>query len=244
MKRIVQLLKASIGGALTRRTEVVQRPDRPLMMRYGALKLKCTGGAFVEIGAGVGGNASGFFDAHGLDRARGHLIEACPRNFEILRTKAAGFRAYNFAVASADGEVTLNVLDRADWEGSSPSNSTDLDYVRLKYPDAVLRQVTVPAKRLDRFLDEADVERVGFAIFNCEGSEYEIFSGDLSFLRRLDSFYLDLHGRITLTPEAAEKKRDILARIRNEGFALIGGSLPSDVERSNGHLSFLFERDR
>lgn len=243
MKNLIVWLKSAVVGLLFPKTQFVRRPDRALMIRYGAMKLKHGRGAYVEIGAGAGGNAALMFDGIGADRARGHLIEACPRNFDVLRNKVSGFRLHNFAVAARDGSIPFYVFDKEGWEGSSLSNATDLEYLKLKFPQLKFEEIAVPAKRLDTFLDEAKIDRVDFAIFNCEGSEYEIFSGDLSFLRRVDLFYVDLHGKIALTPELVAKKRAILAAIEREGFVAIGGSLPSEVETVNGHLSFLFERE-
>jgi FkbM family methyltransferase len=222
-------------------TRIVRQPDRGLMMRYGAARLKA-GGVYVEIGAGAGGNATILFDENGLDHAKGHLIEACPANFAVISKRTTGFKLHNIAISATNGDIPFFVMDKEGWEGSSLSNSTDISYMRKKFPNAEIREIRVPAKRFGTFLDDAGIDRVDFAVFNCEGSEYDIFAGDLSFLRRIEVLYLDLHGKIALTPEIVAKKRDILERVQKEGMQLIGGSRPSEVDTAGGHLTFLFER--
>lgn len=242
LKRVVNGVIRRLGIQLPTTVVKQYRVDSELMERYVARRLDRTS-IYVEIGSGTGEGSIPFARATSLDPANCYLIEACPVNYEVLRTAANGFHTFNLAITGRSGTVPFYVVDDPKAPGTSRSNSINLEAMQERFRGREIRRIDVPSRSLGDFFDENGIQAVDYLYFNCEGAEYEIYRGDTGFLDRCRMVHLDLHGRCPTFNALNEEKLRTYDLMIAKGFARIGGHLRDDILPSTGHLKFLFERD-
>ena len=198
---------------------------------------------FVEVGAAAEATFSGMNTTLNLDPSNSHLIEACPENHAALSKKLPNSHCHNFAIAAEDGVISFYVHNEDSEAGSSRGNTLYRSAAIEKYGEGNFKEIQVPAKTLNTFLNEFKIENVGLMFMNCEGAEYDIFRGDVDFLDNIQFFCLDLHdGCKTFNDLNAEKLR-LYDRMEQKGFVKLGGPDREALKSANYHVSFLWEKE-
>ena len=128
-------------------------------------------------------------------------IEPSPVNFKHLKKNlsiqdAKNVDAYNFAAGDVDGEVNFLVYQESNGSFTIPDGeTTDLPGELIK----------VPAKRMDTFLDELNIEHVDFVRMDVEGYEHHIIKGMNNIIKNSKPmFQIEVH--VTLLGKEGTKK--------------------------------------
>jgi len=146
-------------------------------------------------------------------------FEPNPDNFAVLQHNLAPHRYHNVelmnsAVGDRDCVLSLYV---------SPGNSNHSVIPGYTEAESVL---SVPCVRLDSFLAERGIERVGFVKSDTEGAEPLVLAG----MQRVAECSPDLHLLIEVNPAALRcgnvEPEEFLRRVRQMGFEI--EAIPSD----------------
>jgi len=128
-------------------------------------------------------------------------IEPSPPNFKHLKKNlsiqdAKNVDAYNFAAGDVDGEVNFLVYRESNGSFTIPDGeTTDLPGELIK----------VPAKRMDTFLNELNIEHVDFVRMDVEGYEHHIIEGMKNIIKNSKPmFQIEVH--VTLLGKEGTKK--------------------------------------
>ena len=128
-------------------------------------------------------------------------IEPSPVNFKHLKKNlsiqdAKNVDAYNFAAGDVDGEVNFLVYRESNGSFTIPDGeTTDLPGELIK----------VPAKRMDTFLNELNIEHVDFVRMDVEGYEHHIIEGMKNIIKNSKPmFQIEVH--VTLLGKEGTKK--------------------------------------
>ena len=128
-------------------------------------------------------------------------IEPSPPNFKHLKKNlsiqdAKNVDAYNFAAGDVDGEVNFLVYRESNGSFTIPDGeTTDLPGELIK----------VPAKRMDTFLNELDIEHIDFVRMDVEGYEHHIIEGMKNIIKNSKPmFQIEVH--VTLLGKEGTKK--------------------------------------
>ena len=128
-------------------------------------------------------------------------IEPSPPNFKHLKKNlsiqdAKNVDAYNFAAGDVDGEVNFLVYQESNGSFTIPDGeTTDLPGELIK----------VPAKRMDTFLNELNIEHVDFVRMDVEGYEHHIIEGMKNIIKNSKPmFQIEVH--VTLLGKEGTKK--------------------------------------
>jgi FkbM family methyltransferase len=181
-----------------------------------------TGGVFVDVGGfdGVTGSNTLFFEQ--FRGWRGVLVEPVPAN-HARAAQARRCPCLPFAVAAADGEAEMIVVERGFTQMSGLAQSYDpgmLDRVRAD-PRHAESRVTVQTRRLERIMDEAGIGAADFVSLDIEGGERAV----------LESFPF---GRIRVSVWAIENNTadpGIGAVMRDNGYVLAEFCGPDELWR-------------
>lgn len=193
-------------------------------------------GVVVDVGAYVGDYAR-YIIRHVDGKAKNYyLIEACPKNFQVLKVRCGKMRLFNMAVSNKNGKADFFVSFKESVLGSSKSNSLYHEYVFGRRP----RKKTsyrVKTITMDSFIEKNKISKIDFLKINCEGGEYLMFSAPtLDFLKKTRMIFIQIHGKSeSFWPE--EKQR-IVDTLNNKGFKMIYGEQLADV--GAGHASQLW----
>ena len=171
----------------------------------------------------------------GLAPERCHLVEACPVNHGLLGQRFPGAKTYNYGISDHDGTISLYVIDKPSDEGTSRSNTTDPAVLKAK-----------SAITLSHLLDLAKIDRCDLLHINCEGSEYDILGGDVTFLDRVSLLELDLHEGLfqgaRTHSQTVEKRVAIYDLLEGRGFVRLGGHGRKHLSSATQHLSSFWEK--
>ena len=128
-------------------------------------------------------------------------IEPSPPNFKHLKKNLSiqdtkNVDAYNFAAGDVDGEVNFLVYRESNGSFTIPDGeTTDLPGELIK----------VPAKRMDTFLNELNIEHVDFVRMDVEGYEHHIIEGMKNIIKNSKPmFQIEVH--VTLLGKEGTKK--------------------------------------
>jgi len=128
-------------------------------------------------------------------------IEPSPPNFKHLKKNlsiqdAKNVDAYNFAAGDVDGEVNFLIYRESNGSFTIPDGeTTDLPGELIK----------VPAKRMDTFLNELNIEHVDFVRMDVEGYEHHIIEGMKNIIKNSKPmFQIEVH--VTLLGKEGTKK--------------------------------------
>jgi len=160
---------------------------------------------------------------------RALCIEACPKNFELLKKNLFDhphISPVNLAIASHEGYVKLYVANHDDLDGSSQSNSLHKDFLANKVW-AKIKKKKIPCLTLDKFCDEYDIRDIHYLKINCEGCEFDIFdSPTKDFLEYTSVIYLELHGKCHRfnSKGFVKKKKKIMEELEQSGFRMVDGN--------------------
>ncbi len=247
LEKVRHPLKSLLRRALRMPPEKRLYVDKTLFYRYAKHRLGPEA-VYVEIGAATGKSAKIWTEYLGLRPDRCHLVEACPTNARLLQEKLPGYRVYNYAAMDRCGEVALSIVDKPADEGSSRSNSLNEGALRAK-SKLPIRQVMVQGVTMGELFERAGISRCDLLYMNCEGAEYDILNGDVSFLDRVGLFYLDMHmglfRKARTEREMLEMKAAAYDLLASRGFTQIGGHQRKHIfEVSNIHLTSFWENDR
>lgn len=213
--------------------------DDDLLTRFVAISL-APDATFVEIGTFTGAGGRQFCDLAHLSPNNCHLVEACPDNFEILKKNSPGYRVYNLALADRCGTLPFYVVNNPKDEGTSRSNSFDKAHLKKRWGKENVKEIQIRTVDMKTFIQENCITRIDYLFFNCEGAEYAILNGDLSFLDKVQFFHLDLHHRVADGHKAEQLRLyDLMVKL---GFVHIGGHKRTDIPVVNNHLTFLWEK--
>jgi FkbM family methyltransferase len=214
--------------------------DHDLIARYAA-RIIGTSGIFVEIGSATGASSIEFSKKYKIDPHKCYLVEACPENFKVMSEKAIGFNIFNYAITSKSGYIPFYVVDDPNEAGTSRSNTIDYESLKEKFPNRKISTVNVKSLNLSDFFSENNIAMVDYLFMNVEGAEYNIFSGNIDFLKKVKLFYMDLHGKSSIYNAKKNEKLRIYDLLLEYGFEKIGGHTRENILNTDAHLSFFWE---
>ena len=159
-------------------------------------------------------------------RATCFAVEACPKNTAAMRKNLAHLpnaHVLNRMIA-ADCEChQFYFADQPKFtDGSSISNSLFRKHISTARWAKHVKAVEMPGVTIDVLREECGVQRIDALILNCEGCEYEVFSGPLDFLSRTTMFALQIHnrGRVFKAAKFASLRKKIPGMLSDRGFEL------------------------
>lgn len=132
------------------------------------------GGVYVDVGANVGFLSAVAADAAGPE-GEVHAFEPVPRNFQRLKRLAElnpdyPIHPHPWAIGSRDGTVTMTL--------SNTHNQGLHTIVPDILPDAwVGGEITVPVRRLDRYIQDNIHRSISFIKIDTEGYEFHVLEG-------------------------------------------------------------------
>lgn len=213
--------------------------DRLLMIRWLGKELS-PGSVLVEVGAGTGAFSRKFADDIGIPPANVHLVEAAPETFQRMTESNPGFQCHHYAVAALSGTLEIHVATNSKNALAWKSTSVFGEIMKEKFGKDV-RSVSVPAVSLTDFYKQQALNCVDLLMLNCEGAEYEIFDGDLTFMSQTRLIWLEFHGRSRFLRQFIPKRYKIYDLFEANGFVCIGGSRRDNLD-DQGHIMNLWER--
>ena len=192
------------------RAQVASFPGRPLVV--------------LDVGANTGG-----YSRMVLQAARAwncpvklHAFEPSPDCAATLRTSMtdSGVRIVAAAASDRNGEAVLHATEPGSSQGSL--------MVRPDFAAATTSSVTIPALRLDSYLQSAAVERVDLLKLDTEGSERAALTGMGELLRpdRVGVIQFEYGGT---TLDAGVSLRDLYRMLEARGF-VIAKLFPASLE--------------
>jgi len=197
------------------------------MMEFANLYLlKINKPMIVDVGAYTGNVVKKVCD--GLNNYTAYCIEACPKNFKVLKKNTEQFKGIipiNIAISSYNGIVNLYVANHDKMKGSSQSNSLHKKYLKNK-TWAKIEKKEIPCLTLDDFCENKNIKRIHYLIINCEGCEFDIFKSKTKrFLEISDVLYIELHGKCKKfnSRQFIQKKKEIMNKI-SENFVFKFGN--------------------
>ncbi len=142
-------------------------------------KIRKKSPVFFDVGANVGDYSDCLLKQ--FPHASIYAIEPHPRNFERLSARLAphpNAQPLNFAVGSSNG--TINLYDRADFDGSShasifPGVISEIHKQRANVTE-------VPIRTLDEIAQEKSIEFIDLLKIDTEGNELAVLEGAKSLL--------------------------------------------------------------
>jgi len=230
LKRAVKTLLGKESGVFV---------DTAFMIQYVA-KCMTPMSVYVEFGAFTGLTGKWFREMSGISPSHCYLVEACPTNYDLMKTYCAGFHLFNLAVSGQEGTLPFYIVDRDIDEGTSRSNSFDRRHLEKRFGKENVKEIQIRALTVASFLRENAVQQVDFMFFNIEGAEYAIFEGDISFLDQVQYLYLDLHQLRNDDSTLKKRQLAIYDRIIAQGYERLAGHRREDIPRIEDHLSFLW----
>lgn len=138
-------------------------------------------------------------------------IEPSPPNFKHLKKNlsiqdAKNVDAYNFAAGDVDGEVNFLVYQESNGSFTIPDGET------TELPGELIK---VPAKRMDTFLNELNIEHVDFVRMDVEGYEHHIIEGMKNLIKNSKPmFQIEVH--VTLLGK--EGTKNFLKEFQDYGY--------------------------
>lgn len=247
--KLLKKLRSFLVRTLNATDKIPPKPriDHDLIARYVSRSIS-PDAVYIEVGAATGATAEIFSRLASLKPQNCYLIEACPKNCEVMRKKIPGYRIFNFAVSDKIGQIPFYVYDDPAEPGSSRSNSLNKAILQQKKSAQEISEIMVPATTLNDFFRDNAISQCDYLFMNIEGAEYDVFAGDCSFLQKVRFFYVDLHYGLYRGTKSAEEmiqtKLQIYDFLSSQRFTRVGGHLRDDISWYNGHLSFLWERDK
>ena len=192
----------------------------------------------IDVGAYIGKTALKICNQINGDPRKFYLIEACPKNFALLKKNCPNFNKFNIAISDADGSLTFHVGNHSDLQGSSQSNSIYKEFIKSKAWNKSPEEFVVKSMTMDSFVKVHNIGKIGLLKVNCEGGEYKIFKNTPNILNKVDYLYLQLHKKspVFLTEEMDIKRKEIIADISKNFDIII-----DDMKQAKGHLHILFK---
>ena len=127
------------------------------------------------------------------DKGKVIVIEPSPQNFQHLKKNlkiqnAKNVDAYNFAASDKNGEVNFLVYRESNGSFTIPDGEeTDI-------PGDIIK---VPAKTMDTFLEELNIDHVDFVRMDVEGYESHIIRGMINTIKKSKPmFQIEVHASI------------------------------------------------
>ena len=196
----------------------------------------------VDVGAYTGQGAKAY--AKQYPNGTIYAIEACPINYKILQKRVSSLKNVvpcNCAISDVSGVIPFYYASRKKIEGTSQCNSLYEKFVSKKSWVDNSKMVEVQALTMDDFYKAHKIDRVTLLDINAEGAEYQIFPGDLDFLKRTDMIYVMFHCKKGLfsKPEFEQKRSDIYARLKNAGLSMVCGVMAT---KSDKHIPQLWTK--
>jgi FkbM family methyltransferase len=201
---------------------------------------------YVEIGPATGLGSCEKIAEWGLLPKNAYLVEGCPKNCAVMRKKLSEFNILNYVVSGVVGQTKFYVVDDHEEPGSSRSNSLDRQSIEAKRPGQHIQEILVPSITMDHLFHTIGINKCDYLFFNCEGAEYDIFTGECKFLTETHLLSLDLHkglyGDAKTKGDMIDRKLQIYQLLENKGFTRIGGHSRDDIHRlSDYHLTSFWE---
>ena len=138
-------------------------------------------------------------------------IEPSPPNFKHLKRNleiqnSENVDAYNFAAGDVDGNLNFLVYKESNGSFTIPDGET------TNLPGELIK---VPAKRLDTFLKELNIEHVDFVRMDVEGYEHHIIEGMKETIKKSKPmFQIEVH----VTLMGKEGTRKFLEEFQDFGY--------------------------
>ena len=188
-------------------------------------------GVFVEIGAfnGIDASNTWFFEQLGWT---GVLVEPDPQ----IAAECKGNRPNSVTVQAAAGRETGQVtLQRfkssANWSGMlSHVGALDAHADRLKRMEGSVESVSVPMRRMDDVLAEAEIGVIDFISIDVEGAEMSVLDG-LDLQRWKPSIIV-----LENTYEGADGQ-NLIGRMASSGYTKCGSIGANDFFAANAGLA-------
>lgn len=154
------------------KADVLRLTDRPVV---------------VDVGANVGYFAAFCFTR--FPKATVISVEPIPKNLSLLETNRSmnsdkDWKVFEGAVSNSDGEITIKFDD-------SDSFTTAASAYEM---NAGSDEITVHSIRLEKLMEENQLERIHILKLDCEGSEYDIlYSLGPDTLKRIAFVSMETH---------------------------------------------------
>jgi len=142
-----------------------------------------------------------------------YAIEPSPENYNCLKRSLEleniqNVDAYNFAAGNNDGRIRFFVNERSNGckvlqEGQEPP------------PNKPGKIIQVPLKKIDKFVEEKNLEKIDFLRMDVEGFELQIFEGMQKTLRKFKpTIQLEVHKKHM----GMDKTKLFLELLKNHGY--------------------------
>ncbi len=214
--------------------------DRLLLLRYLAKSLPKKA-HIIDVGAGTGSTARFIMELGKISGENIHLIEAVPETFASMAINNADLNCHNYAVASKSGTVSIFSADSTNplaWKSATLYKGP----ITEKFGRSHVKERIVPAINLNEFYQMHGLHYVDLLMLNCEGAEYEIFDGDINFLKSTRLVWIEIHGRARAFLKFKSKRVELYDLFEKLGFTRVAGHQRHHLTASNDHMTHLWER--
>lgn len=180
------------------------------------------GAVILDIGSHSGFTVNWF--AKHFPEAKIHAFEPEDTCYSALKSSVSSekIELHKLAVSNEDGSSDFYVVVKPkDPEYKSASNSLVGSSVTDRFPNYKIK--TANTISLNTFCKPFD--KIDFMKMNCEGGEYLVFNGDLSFLDKVQILSISFHGKSPefLTDRYAEIRKYAVSSLKKKGFSLVEG---------------------
>jgi FkbM family methyltransferase len=135
-----------------------------------------------EIGANFAQDAEYLALQFNIAPENVYVFEAHPDIYDVI-TKIHNFHAYNYAVYNKNGDITFNVLPITE-------TNTGLSSI-LNLPNRQTKPVTVPAIRMDDFMNKHNIEKIDFLKLDVEGCNWDVLDGFGDRLKDVNAVHVE-----------------------------------------------------
>lgn len=163
-----------------------------------------------EIGANFGQDSDVLMEIFKLSPENIYAFEAHPEIFREMQ-RIQPFKCYNYAVFNENKDITFNIVDTSYRNTGISSIST--------LPDVETKPVTVEAIRMDKFLNDNNINSIDFLKLDAEGYTYEILEGFGDKINNIKSMHIEAeHAEDGI---AHYLFPDIEKFLNNQGFIMV-----------------------
>ena len=135
-----------------------------------------------EIGANFAQDAEYLALKFGVEPENVYVFEAHPDIYRAI-TKIHKFNAYNYAVFNKNTELTFNILPITE-------SNTGLSSI-LTRNDKNTVPITLPAIRMDAFMNEHNISKIDFLKLDVEGCNWEVLDGFGDRLKDINAIHVE-----------------------------------------------------
>jgi FkbM family methyltransferase len=166
-----------------------------------------------EIGAQFGQDADYLRNAFKVPSEQIYVFEAHPEIYRALK-ELHKFNTYNCAVFNQEKDITFNIVPL-------DSSNTGISSI-LKLPDEIKStEVTVQAIRMDKFMQDNNINKIDFLKLDVEGASYEVLEGFGERLKDIQSIHIESeHGEYLFKGETRYFE-SISEKLKSNGFEMV-----------------------